>query len=419
MLSSLTKHFNDTVFRGPDNEGGTDGGTESTTVLDTDVGTPDGGADAGDADGGETGGEPSKPLSVREQLKKSIAEANEDAANQAQTKTRKDPKPGRVPQTKEQIAPAQGEVTPPAGPAIAAPDSLSKEAKAEWDKAPKAIQEAFIKREQDSARGVQELKQRYEQIDSALAPHNDALRQMNASPGEAVNRLFLWFKALAGTPVQAFPELAKSMGYDWNKVVQAIAGGQQQAGGQQPNGQQQIPEIPAPVQQYVGRLEQEIYNLKQQFGQVDGRFNAVQQDLNAQNEAKTRENLNLWSNGKEFFEDVRQDMASLIQSGMIPLKNGQVDLDTAYERAIYYNPDVRAKVLAKQQQANENVQQQTTQAATTARAGQVAKARKASVSLSASSTPGAGNGQMPVRKPGQRLSVKDSLKEAIAQLRDQ
>jgi hypothetical protein len=413
MLNSLTKHFNDTVFRGPENEGGTDGGgTEGTTVLDTDVGTPDGGADAGDGDGGEGGGEPSKPLTVREQLKKSMAEASEDAANQTKT-AKKDPKTGRFSQAKGQEAPAA--VTPaPVTPTIAAPDSLSKEAKAEWDKTPPVVQQAFIKREQDSARGVQELKQRYEQIDQALAPHNDALRQMNASPGEAVNRLFLWFKALANSPVQAFPELAKSMGYDWPKVVEAITGSQRPAG-QQPAGQQ-----PQQVPEYVQRLEQEIARLQGNFSQFGNQFQNIQQEMNAQNEAKTRENLSIWSNGKEYYEDVRQDMAQLIQSGMVPLKNGQVDLDTAYERAIYYNPDVRAKVLAKQQQANQQVQQTADAATTAQKQGQVAKARKAAVSLPASSTPGAGNGQIASsRKPGQRLSVKDSLKEAIAQLRDQ
>lgn len=410
MLSSLTKHFNDTVFRGPDNEGGTDGGTEGDTVLDTDVGTDDGGADSGDGAGGEEGGESSKPLSVREQLKKSIAEANEDAAA-SQTKS-KGPKTGRLSQAKGQegVAPATIPAAP-AAPAIAAPDSLSKEAKAEWEKTPPAVQQAFIKREADSARGVQELKQRYDQIDQALAPHNDALRQMNASPGEAVNRLFLWFKALAGSPVQAFPELAKSMGYDWNKVTEAISGAQKPA--QQQSQQQPIPE-------YVQQLQNEIAQLKGNFGQFGNQFQNIQQEMNAQNEAKTRENLSIWSNGKEFFDDVRQDMAQLIQSGMVPLKNGQVDLDTAYERAIYYNPDIRAKVLAKQQQANQQVQQTADAATTAQKQGQVAKARKAAVSLPASSTPGAGNGQIAAsRKSGQRLSVKDSLKEAIAQLRDQ
>ena len=112
-------------------------------------------------------------------------------------------------------------------------------------------------------------------------------------------------------------------------------------------------------------------------------------------------------------------MGQLIESGVVPLKNGQVDLDTAYERAIYFSPEVRAKVLAEQQQANNQVQQDAAAAATTAKQVQADKARKASVSLPATAP---GNRQ-PVttakKKPGERSSVRDSLKAAIADLRDQ
>jgi hypothetical protein len=424
MLRSFSKHFNNTVFRGPENEGGSDvvTGTENDSVSVNDGGGDDDSSLPDDGDGGAEGGDPSKPLTVREQLKRSIAEANEDAANQARSK--KDSKTGRFSKGQTptaQVDPATTTTAPAQTSAVPAPDSLSRDAKAEWDKTPPAIQQAFIKREQDAARGVQELKQRYEMIDQAIAPHQDALRQMNATPGEAVNRLFLWFKALAGAPAQSFPELAKSMGYDWNKIIAATSGQQQpaQAGQTVTQAGQTAPEIPEPVRNYVGQLEQRIEQLVQHIGQIDNRFGAVQQDMNATNEAKTRENLSIWAKDKEFYEDVRKDMANFIQSGLIPLKNGQVDLDTAYERAIYYNPEVRAKVLAKQQQANQQVQQTADAATTAQRQGQVAKARRAAVSLPSSNSPGLGNGQIPAKKPGQKMTVRDSLKAAMAELRDQ
>jgi len=160
-----------------------------------------------------------------------------------------------------------------------------------------------------------------------------------------------------------------------------------------------------------------VRSLMQKVNEVTTGFGSIQTDIQAQHEQKARENLNIWSQGKKYFEDVRQDMAALLQSGMVPLKNGQVDLDTAYERAIYFNPEVRAKVLAEQQQANQEVQQQTTEAATTARQGQVAKARKAAVSLPVTNAPG--NPVAPSKKPQGRQSVRESLKQAIADLRDQ
>jgi hypothetical protein len=274
------------------------------------------------------------------------------------------------------------------------------------------LQEAFVKREQDMQKGVDELKSKYNLIDQSLAEHTDALRQMNATPGEAVNRMFLWFKALANNPVQAFPGLAQSMGMDWNKVVAAITQGQQP----QQQGQPGAPEIPENVKTYVGTLENQVRELSKMVQQVQSGFGNIQNDITAQNEAKTKENLGIWSKDKPYFEEVRQDMARLIQADPALVKNGQVDLDTAYERAIYYNPDVRVKVLAAQQQANQQVQQDQAAQATTQKQAQVAKARKASVSLPTTNAP---TGGPPSKKPTAKMSVRDSLKAAIAEFRDQ
>src|ERR1700722_1517600 len=422
MLSSLTRHFNESVFRGPDTEGA-GGNVEDAGNLSGDVGGGAGDVDSGTG-GGEVDSDPQEKLTVREQIKKSWAEASEPAAKPK-------PKAGRFGErpAKGQEA-ASAEVTPekPAAPAVAAPASLPKEAAAEWEKTPPAIQAAFVKREADMAKGVEELKGRYALIDQAIAPHNDALRQMNATPGEAVNRMFLWFKALAGNPVNSFPELAKSMGINWDQLVAARSDNtsQQPQQPQQPQGTAAggAPEIPEPLKNYVGNLERQVAQLgqfvQQNIQQLGGRFGSIEQNLNSQNEARTRENLSIWSKGKDYFEEVRQDMAKLIETGIVPLKDGQVDLDTAYERAIYLNPEVRAKVLAAQQQANQQVQQTAAAATTAANQSQVNRARKASVSLPSASTPGAGNtGNAAAKKPGQRLSVRDSLKAALTELRDQ
>ncbi len=421
MLRSFNRHFNETVFRGPDTEGAP-GGDADVGGNDQDiVDTTDEGGDA-DVDDGSEPAEPDRKLTVREQLKKSIAEVS---GEEPPAKAKRDKTTGRFGKAAKEAAPADGAPAPAPEPApvvdtTPAPESLPKEARAAWDKAPPEIKQAFIKREQDMAAGVEQLKQKYTLIDQAIAPHTDALRQMNATPGEAVNRMFLWFKALAGKPEDAFPALAQSMGVDWNKITSK---GQAPADGAAPTDPAQggAPAIPEEVKNYVGQLQQQLQQLTQYVQHVDGRFGSVEQNLNTQNEARTRENLSIWSQGKPYFENVRQDMAKMIETGIVPLKaDGQVDLDTAYERAIYFNPEVRAKVLAEQQQANQQVQQKTEQAATTAQQTQVNRARKASVSLPASTTPGAANGGIATKKKsGEKLSVRESLKAAMAELRDQ
>lgn len=418
LLRSLSRHLNDTVFRGPDDELG----SGEADIQDT---GDAGGADDG-GDSGATDPEPEAPaerLTVREQIKKSIAETSEPPAE----KPKRERGTGRFKSTKPDTdpAPADPDAAPAPAPAAAddipAPASLAPEAKAAWANAPKEIKEAFIKREADMQRGVDELKQRYSQIDNALAPHTDALRQMNATPGEAVDRMFLWFKALAGTPQASFPALAQSMGLDWKQVVAATMGGEQQQQQPVPEGGEAPPEIPEHIKGYVGKLEQQVAALSQQFQQVGGRFQTMEEQVQQQNAARTAENLAIWSKDKPHFEAVRSDMAELLGKGVIPLKpDGQVDLDKAYETAIYFNPTVRALVLAEQQQANQQVQQESVQAATTANQAQVEKARKASVSIPSRQPPGAANAPAGIKKkPGEKLSVRESLKRSIAELRDQ
>jgi hemoglobin-like flavoprotein len=423
FMRSLSRHLNSTVFRGPDDEGGSgaSGGTDNDIV---DTGSD---ADVGGDVGGTEEATPQEPLTVREQIKKSMAEA---AGEQPEKAPQKDPKTGRFARkaAKEGEAapadPAQQQQTAPPADDIPAPASLTPEAKAAWATAPKEIKEAFIKREADMQRGVDELKQKYSLIDQAIAPHTDALRQMNATPQEAVNRMFLWFKALGGTPQEAFPALAQSMGLDWAKLVAGTQGGQQQPQqqGGDPAAAPADDGIPEPVKQYIGKLEQQLQTLGGMVQQVGGRFQTLEESAQQQNMARTSENLKIWSKDKPHFDQVRTEMASLLQSGMIPLlPDGQVDLDTAYERAIYFNPDVRALVLAEQQQANQQVQQEAAQVVTTANQQQVEKARKASVSIPARNPPGPGNPPAGgvKKKAGQKMSVRDSLKAAMAELRDQ
>ena len=417
MLRTFAEKFRNNVFHAPDGVG--DGGVEND-VLDADgVSDSDAGGDDSGGDGTPEGGEPGEgdgPLSVREEIKRAMAQSSEDA-NKHQQELNK---------TKKKVAkPSQGVQQPVPDPQASktpAPARLTGEAKAEWEKTPVSVQQAFVKAEQDMQRGVDELKNRYALIDKALEPHTDALRQMNATPADAVNRMFLWFKALAGSPQHSFPQLAQSFGFKWSDLVNATMQGQQQQGqaqsvqGQQGQG---APEIPEPVRNYMGQLEGAVQSLMQEVQSLKTGYQGIQQDVEVQNQQKARDNLGIWSKDKPYFEEVRQTMAQFLQAGLIPLKDGQVDLDTAYERAIHYHPEVRAKVLSAQQVANQQVQQASQQQATTVRQGQVTRARKASVSLPASSAPGAAPAANTRVQPGTRKPVRESLREAIQQLRDQ
>jgi hypothetical protein len=292
-----------------------------------------------------------------------------------------------------------------------------------WADLPPQVQQAVLKRETDTAKGVEALKNQYKDIDGALASRQELIRNTGHTPAQAVNQLFLWFEALTadvervkrGIPAQAFPALAQSFGLDPRIAYAAYA---QQAQPQQAQTQQRpaaqgdgaaapaAPEIPPQLQEWwQGQL--------QQLGSVLGqRFGSIEQQMQQQGLSKANEVLDIWSKGKPHFDEVRMTMAQLLQSGMVPaLPNGNADLDKAYDMALYALPEVRAKVLADANKAAETQRKAKEAAERKAQQEQADKARRAAVALSPSA-PGAQ--PQPERKKGK--SVRESLSEAMEEL---
>lgn len=296
-----------------------------------------------------------------------------------------------------------------------APDAFTKEAKAEWAKVPPVVQAAILKREQDMAKGVEELKGKYTELDKAIQPHIEAIRRHGQTPAQAVGQLFAWFQALGANPVVAFPALAKSYGFDFTKIAQA-QGGQQAQGQQgqaqtqgQAQGQPDTSSIPEPVKNYITGLENKISEL---VNAVSQKFGSLENNFQQQAQEKTNETLAIWSKDKPYFEEVRKLMAHFIGSGAVPLKDGKIDLDGAYDMALYAMPEVRAKVLASQKEVEQKAAQAKVAAEKAAQDAAAKKARNAAVSVGGGS-PGAANAQSGQRQRAKGKSVRESLQEAI------
>lgn len=361
------------------------------------------------------------PGSGRSNLRKQL-EKGFEVDRKASERSAEGAAKGKAPKAKARIAggaelePAEAESvegeTPeaPDQPKTAAPEAFSKEAKAEWAKVPPTVQAAILKREGDVAKGVEELKGKYKDLDAALTPHMNAIRQHGHSPAQAVTQLFSWFQALGANPDVAFPALAKSFGYDLGRLAPKAATVTPAADPNAQPGAQPAGEIPPAVQTYINSMKTELDQIKQAFSQeLGGLKNTFQQ----QSEAKTNEILANWSKGKAHFEAVRALMAQLIQSGAVPLKDGQVDLDGAYEAAIWANPEIRAKVQAELDAVAQAERKKKADAAKKAQEEQASKARKAAVSLTGG-PPGDGT-TAPARK-GKGKSVRDSILEAREEL---
>jgi hypothetical protein len=236
----------------------------------------------------------------------------------------------------------------------------------------------------------------------------EAIRRHGRSPGEAVAHLFAWFAALSVNPQQAFPALAQSFGYDLRNFVEGAAApeGQQQA---QPEAA--APKVPKEAQPYVDGLNRQIESLKNELNQKLGQLENTFQQSSVQ---KAKETLAVWSKDKPYFEQVKNLMAELIGRGMVPVKeDGNVDLDAAYDRAMYFDPSTRQLVEAEKQQKADAERKRKDDAERKAQQERTEKARRAAISLGPSA-PGAQPG---TGKGGKGKSVRESLQEALAEHR--
>jgi hypothetical protein len=359
-------------------------------------------------------------LSIREHIEKGFEEAKK-----AELKA-KDPKTGQFVKTSGQRSrkaemddpndtPAEPEkagdevtVEPDKAPAAVgeAPAAWAKEARDIWAQVPPAAQAAILKREADGQKGVESLKAQYSELDRAIAPHLEAIKNNGHTPGQAVHQLFAWFQALAQNPDVAFPALAKSFNYQW-KGGEAVAEPEKTAD-EQPAGA-----IPSEVQSYIDKMRAEMLAMKQELGQ---QVSSLSQGFQQQSEAKTQEIVHNWAKDKPHFENVRGLMAQLIQSGAVPLKDGRVDLDGAYQMAIYANPEVRSAVLQEEQAKKAAEAKAKKDAEAKAQADAAAKARDKGMSLDPASAPGQ---EVSKKAPGKKgSSVRESLQHAINEVRE-
>jgi hypothetical protein len=352
------------------------------------------------------------PGSGRSQIRRDLEEGFERTRrDDTQPRRRRGaPEPAPEPEVEEEPTEeeAEAESAPAAAPATApkeAPAAFSAEAKAEWAKTPAKVQDAILKREQDVNRGVQELRQRYAEVDQALQPRMDLIRRHGHTPGQAVNQLFAWFEALSANPQQAFPALMQSFRLDPRQIFGHLQ--QQQQPGQQTD-QPQDPGIAPQTQQYITNLEQRFNQLSNAVAQ---KFGSLESTFQAQSEAKTKEILDQWAQGKEHFEEVRQMMAHLIGSGAIPpLPNGGADLDKAYDMAIYALPDIRTRVLTAQETKAKADRMAKAKAEKEAQQAAATKARRAAGGLGLSAP---GSSAPPPADSKRGKTVKETLRDAL------
>lgn len=262
---------------------------------------------------------------IRESLIEHEADEEGDAPlvstrdEQGRFKPKEEPK--EEPEEEAAPTPEAGDETPPEGTwtHTRPPSSWTPKAREDWGKIPEHLQKEITRREEAQAKGAQQLQEQFgpakafvervkEPMMEAIGPHGD--------PVAHVLSMMAVEKTLRTAPMpQKFNQLmamADQFGIPLREIINASVGEEVL---------QRNPQTAA-IPDEVSRELQEIRQWREQTEQrvVDTEVEQYGQSL-------------------EFFNDVRHQMADLIEGGFAS------DLNDAYEKAIWANTQVREVLL--------------------------------------------------------------------------
>jgi len=307
---------------------------------------------------------------------------------------------------------------------VVVPTTIPKEVQKDWAKLSSSTQQYITKSQKELSDTKAELGRKvaqYKDIDAAIAPYQGSIRQLGVTPAQTVDRLFQWMNALAGpNKYQAIQQLAQDFGIDLPALYVENSGNNQKQNGAVGQNQKTNYQDDSPQYQPVDpRL---VTALESMYSEVSD----LRSNHQRQRELTAEQSVSNWAGlqqdgtykNKPYFSQVRQHMFNLLAGGSIPLVNGSLDLDAAYESACYTHPEIREQVL--QERDNDkfaNVEAARKQKVVENKA-KVNKAKSLSVGLKPSSPSGDISEQANTRGKSNKSSVRDSIMSAIQEARN-
>jgi hypothetical protein len=264
-----------------------------------------------------------------------------------------------------------------------APVSLKATERAEWAKAPKAIQEAFLRRDaevQTALRQSAESRKLAEEFNQVVGPYMPLIRASQSTPMVAFKNLMTTAAGLTlGTPqqkAQIIRDIINNYRVDIKTLDEVLSAGMQ-GGGQAPAGPG-TSEVEVHIQKAIAPVYQFMESLTNQQKVAAQR---------AQSEAERA--VEVFKEKNEFFEDLRGDMADMME--LAASRGREMTMQQAYDACVSFNPTIKAAIDQKRAAASNGAAQ---------------KAR-----LAASSVAGSPAGQRP-RDPNAN-SLRDDLLAAM------
>lgn len=212
-----------------------------------------------------------------------------------------------------------------------APQSWSPAAREKWSQIPDDLRKEIIRREEAAAVGVRQLNERFApavKFVESLGPILQEARDSGVDPTGYISSVMQTERALRTADTKGkfnvLLSLADQYGVPLREIINASVGQEVLQKGVQP-GQPQMTLPP----ELVRELEE------------SRRWRQEQEGSRVQSEIAS------FSNGKEFFEDVRGQMADLLQSGVA------ANLDDAYDKACWADPNIRKVLIERERQGQQ------------------------------------------------------------------
>ena len=264
---------------------------------------------------------------------------------------------------------------------LSAPEHWPEETRTLFEAAPREWQEWALKRDsevdnmiREKTEGISEFRKTYDPVDKIFEPYRNQLIMAGLTPADVISRWAAAEQMLQNEPVKAIQYLMQQ----YNISQDALSA-------------EEVSEDPdiAKLRNEINALRQD-YTTRQQTDQQQSQeaiSNQIQQFVQEKDESG---NLT-----HPYFEDVTADIVGLAKAEWA--LGRKPDLNNLYERAVWANPETRAKLQDAQQKAASKAAEKEAQ-----RKAKEAKAAAASIT-------GAPSGTQVIDED---LSVEDSLRRA-------
>ena len=266
----------------------------------------------------------------------------------------------------------------PAPAADAPPKTWRKEASAVWAGLPSEVKSEILKREEDIFKGIESYKAEAtfgKSMKDVIIPYEPILRQFNINPVQQVASLMNAHYTLATGNEQTKIAMFQKIAQDYKVDLGSLSIGE-----------------PPYVDPAVSALQNELNSVKSQLSAAaQTRYQEQATANKKQVDAFAADTKNV------YFNEVADDMAALLSKGVVG------SLQEAYDKALWMNPSVRAKELART----------TAESTQAAQAEAKAKADKAKAATAANVRARAKSGSAATPLG----SLDDTLNEAFANIK--